>query len=136
MCRFDNLRQISLWEKVCKTSSQPKVGCKCHTPVLPTTWGNTNRRIVFQAGSGIKRDSTSKTTQARRAGAVAQVVDRLPRFVFSPQNHKQNQTKPVRPSMSNEVGTPRSFSSLFCPSGLWKTGCVQGGQAKATREPS
>jgi hypothetical protein len=49
-----------------------------HVPVTPAMWGNTNRRGGFRLTLSIKQDSTSKTTNTKGAGRVAQVVEYLP----------------------------------------------------------
>jgi hypothetical protein len=48
-----------------------------HTHVL-FVQGSTNKRIMVQAGLGVKRDPISKITKDKRAGGVAQVVKCLP----------------------------------------------------------
>jgi hypothetical protein len=44
----------------------------------PESQGNTNRRMAVQAGQGIKRDTISKITNAKKAGRDIQVVEPLP----------------------------------------------------------
>jgi hypothetical protein len=53
-----------------------------HRPVIPAMWGSTNRRIVFQASTGIKQDPSSKkkkNNQHKKGWrGVTQVVEYLP----------------------------------------------------------
>jgi hypothetical protein len=46
--------------------------------VIPSYTGNTNRRIVVQAGPGIKQDPISKITNTKKAGNMVQKVEYLP----------------------------------------------------------
>jgi hypothetical protein len=50
------------------------VVCACHLSCA----GNVNREITVQTNLGIKRDSSSKTTNAERTGSMAQTVEHLP----------------------------------------------------------
>jgi hypothetical protein len=55
---------------VLKTSFQPiKSEDQCCVPVIPATWGSTNRRIMVQTGLSIKQDCISKITKTKRLRA-------------------------------------------------------------------
>jgi hypothetical protein len=49
------------WAKSFQDPSQPWLN-RWHVPIIPVMWGSRNKRISGQAGSGIKQDLISKTT--------------------------------------------------------------------------
>jgi hypothetical protein len=64
-----------------KTPSQPMAGYSGGHLSPQATWGNMNRRIEVQAALEINWDPISKTTNAKRAGGLAQVVRGLAQVV-------------------------------------------------------
>jgi hypothetical protein len=48
-----------------------------YVPVIPVTWGNSNRRIYSSSQQNINWDPISKPTSTKRSDRVAQVMETL-----------------------------------------------------------
>jgi tagatose-1,6-bisphosphate aldolase non-catalytic subunit AgaZ/GatZ len=68
----------------------------CHSSYV----GSTNRKIVVQAHMGIKQDPISKTTNAKRAGRVARVIEQVVGPEFKPPSTAKNKQKELH--LSND----------------------------------
>jgi hypothetical protein len=65
-------------QKVHKTPISTNDWVQSQVPVIPATWGSTNRRIGVQPGLNIKQGLIAKITNTERVGEVAQVIQHLP----------------------------------------------------------
>jgi hypothetical protein len=61
-----------------KMSLRPHLNMRWVLPVIPATWGSTNKRIVVQAFQGIKWDLDWKNNNSKRAEGMVRVVACLP----------------------------------------------------------